>query len=137
MTQKKKMRKKNKNMKSKKKNFWNNSETIKKILYTVLLIIVFLMLLISFSSHWALNTWGGLSMDEIVYHIKAPLEGTERSLIIAYVLKCIVPTVLILVFIVLMKNFKYKWKKILFWKVLIKISLGNVAILFGNLKHCP
>ena len=23
------------------------------------------------------------------------------------------------------------------WKVLIKISLGNVAILFGNLKHCP
>ncbi len=128
MAQKKKTKKKK--VKLNKKNSWNKSETIKKVLYAVLFIIVFFMLLISFSSHWALNTWGGLSMDEIVYHIKAPLEGTESSLIIAYVFKCIVPAVLILVFIVLMKSLKYKWKKILFPVSMIGSSLFFVISVY-------
>ena len=42
------------------------------------------------------DTWTNLSMEELVYHLTAPLEGTNEEMIWQYVRVCVVPTVLIM-----------------------------------------
>ena len=37
--------------------------------------------LIFFSEFWAFTTWAGLKMDEILYHLRAPLEGTGGGML--------------------------------------------------------
>ena len=59
-------------------------------------IIITLAVLICFSIKWMFDTWTNLSIDELVYHLKAPLEGTNEEMIWQYVRVCIVPTILIM-----------------------------------------
>ena len=40
---------------------------------------------------WTLRQWGGLTMEEIVYELGAPLEGTGNGMIESFILKCVVP----------------------------------------------
>ena len=61
---------------------------LKKLLYisgTVLaLLLTFLATVICFSINWMFDTWSNLSMDELMYHLKAPLEGTNVGMIKEY-----------------------------------------------------
>lgn len=57
--------------------------------------------LLCFSIMWMSNTWSNLSMDEIMYHLTAPLQGTNQSMIMDYVAYCAVPAILVLLFIVI------------------------------------
>ena len=66
------------------------------VFYIVTGILVFLVALIGFSSRWAFTTWGDLDMDEIVFHLQQPLEGTGNGMIGDYLLKGLLPTLLIL-----------------------------------------
>ena len=43
-------------------------------------IIVTLAVLICFSIKWMFDTWINLSMDELIYHLTAPLEGTNKEI---------------------------------------------------------
>lgn len=76
---------------------------LKKLLYisgTVLaLLLTFLATVICFSINWMFDTWSNLSMDELMYHLKAPLEGTNVGMIKEYLNMCIVPAVLVLIFV--------------------------------------
>ncbi|MEG0591027.1 MAG: phosphoglycerol transferase, partial [Lachnospiraceae bacterium] len=58
-----------------------------------------LMVLLSNAAAWVVDTWGLLSMDEIIFHLKVPLEGTSSDVIWDFVERCIPPTVLLLLFI--------------------------------------
>ena len=49
-----------------------------------------------FSEFWAFTTWAGLKMDEILYHLRAPLEGTGGGMLEKYVLRCVFPSLLIM-----------------------------------------
>ena len=49
-----------------------------------------------FSEFWAFTTWAGLKMDEIIYHLRAPLEGTGGGMMEKYVSRCILPSILIM-----------------------------------------
>lgn len=51
--------------------------------------------LLSFSIAWMFKTWTNLSMEELVFHLKVPLEGTNEDMIIEYIQSCAVPTVII------------------------------------------
>ena len=42
---------------------------------------------IYFSIQWMFNTWSNLTMDELVYHLTAPLEGTNEDMIREYLNK--------------------------------------------------
>ncbi len=55
-----------------------------------------------FTVIWAFTTWAGLKMDEIIFHLKAPLEGTGGGMIEKYVTRCILPALLIMISIFLM-----------------------------------
>ena len=75
-----------------------------KILFSVLL--GFLGILLFTSSRWMLATWAHLDMEELVYHLKAPLEGTSKDVLWSYVWSCgmisfAVLAILIALFIIL------------------------------------
>lgn len=61
----------------------------KKKIYEILLeigrflsvILVIIASLLAFSSKWMFKTWTNLVMDELVYHLKAPLEGANADMI--------------------------------------------------------
>ena len=59
-------------------------------------IVITVAVLICFSIKWMFDTWTNLSMEELVYHLTAPLEGTNEEMIWQYVRVCVVPTVLIM-----------------------------------------
>lgn len=92
------------------------------ILSVILLTIASLLL---FSARWMFATWANLSMDELVYHLKAPLEGTNTDMIKTYCLQSIVPTVIILLLSVFLLYRKSKKKNI--------ISLGYAIAAIGIL----
>ena len=52
--------------------------------------------LVFFSEFWAFTTWAGLKMDEILYHLRAPLEGTGGGMLEKYALRCVFPSLLIM-----------------------------------------
>ncbi|MEE3495238.1 MAG: phosphoglycerol transferase, partial [Butyrivibrio sp.] len=63
---------------------------LKNCLVTV---IMALMSLLGFSVMWCLRTFGRLSMEELVYELSAPLEGTGSDMISRYIVGALVPTI--------------------------------------------
>ncbi len=57
---------------------------------------VFTAVLAATSAFWALTQWGGLRMEEIVYELNAPLEGTGNDMIGDYIRRCLVPALIAL-----------------------------------------
>ena len=89
---------------------------IKKVLTmlgTVLTVVLtVLATILCFSIQWMFDTWSNLTMDELVYHLTAPLDGTNEGMIMEYLNTCVAPTLLVLVlilmlFIALRKKKKY------------------------------
>ena len=66
-------------------------------------IVIVICLLIAFGAtvtvDWLYDTFGHLSMDEIVFHLKVPMEGTNTDIIFTFFKQClwkvIVPTAII------------------------------------------
>lgn len=66
-------------------------------------IVIVICLLIAFGAtvtvDWLYDTFGHLSMDEIIFHLKVPMEGTNTDIIFTFVKQClwkvIIPTVII------------------------------------------
>ena len=53
---------------------------------------------IFFSIQWMFQTWSNLTLDELVYHLNAPLEGTNEGMVTEYLTACVVPAILVLLF---------------------------------------
>ena len=66
-------------------------------------IVIVVCLLIAFGAtvtvDWLYETFGHLSMDEIIFHLKVPMEGTNTDIIFTFMKQClwkvIIPTVII------------------------------------------
>lgn len=89
---------------------------IRKILFVLGTIaaplLVTLSVILYYSIQWMFATWNNLTMEELVFHLRVSLEGTNKDLINEYINTCITPAVLILIltivlFIVYRKNIKY------------------------------
>lgn len=80
--------------------------------FLMILSIVLLMIGVLFftAQSFGLRTWGGLTMDELIFHLTAPKEGTEGTIIASAVLQVVVPTgaalmgVIVLAVVVRKKN---------------------------------
>lgn len=68
------------------------------VVFDIMLTAVFAFIapLLLFSAWWMFRTWKNLTMDELVFHLTGPLEGTNSDIIIEYLLQCILPSFLIL-----------------------------------------
>ena len=72
----------------------------KKIICATIIVIC---ILIAFGAtvtiDWLYDTFGHLSMDEIIFHIKVPMEGTNTDIIFTFIKEClwkvIIPTIII------------------------------------------
>ena len=73
---------------------------IKKVLTmlgTVLTVVLtVLATILCFSIQWMFDTWSNLTMDELVYHLTAPLDGTNEGMIMEYLNTCVAPAILVL-----------------------------------------
>lgn len=51
---------------------------------------------------WMFDTWSNLSMDELMYHLTAPLEGTNEGMIKEWANTCAVPAILVMLFLIIL-----------------------------------
>ena len=107
-------------------------DILKNIGKVVIGIISVLAILICFSIKWMLETWANLTMDELVYHLNSPLEGTNSDMIWQYVFKCIVPTIIIIMVITaIMIIFKKKKKRTGYICIVVLIASVTILVLYG------
>lgn len=52
------------------------------------------------SAKWMLKTWNGLTMDELMFHINSPVEGTNSDLIVSWIVSCGIATVVVAIVII-------------------------------------
>ena len=121
-------------MKEKQPSKWK--EILLKILYWVgEILTVFLAglsVLLALSVRWMFATWTNLSMDELVYHLTAPLDGTNTDMIWDYVRVCAVPTVLVIFFLVLIRMAWRKKEKVhLFRGIINLVALVGIIVMLG------
>lgn len=84
---------------------------------------------IIFSIRWALVTWKNLKMEELIYELKAPLEGTGGGMIGQYILNAIVPSACIWAALLLLSRFlKKKGKRRILMTVLMVLISGAVLL---------
>lgn len=101
---------------------------IKQILYFTGIILTILLLTLSailcLSIEWMFNTWTNLSMDELIFHLEAPLVGTNKDMIKEYVNVCIAPAILLtlLIFVLFIAWHKKKRYIIMFGGIMIMLS---------------
>ena len=74
-------------------------------------ILSFLAPLVFFSVQWIFRTWSHLSMDELIFHLQSPLEGTNTDMVKEYLIECLAPALVIFVVVILFMIFfrKKRW----------------------------
>jgi len=58
--------------------------------------IVTIAAILFFLAMWAFRTWTGLTMDEIIFHLNAPLEGTGNGIVASGFLNTLIPAAIVL-----------------------------------------
>lgn len=71
------------------------------VLYVVAGILVTLAAFLGFTSIWAHKTFPNVKVDEILYQLNAPMEGTGGGIMEGFVHACIVPTIIVAVLCVI------------------------------------
>lgn len=111
-------------------------EILLKILYWVgeilTVFIAGLSVLLALSVRWMFATWTNLSMDELVYHLTAPLDGTNTDMIWDYVRVCAVPSILVIFFLILILIAWRKKEKVhLFRGIINLVALVGIIVMLG------
>lgn len=98
----------------------------KKLLYFLLGFFFLLVAVIFLSIRWLFRSWGALSIDELIYHVKASLDGTNPDMIYDYLKKGLLPAVAVTV--VAMVGV-YVTKR---WKVLHRLAVtGSILLIIA------
>ena len=72
---------------------------------------VWLAGVVYFGIQWMFDTWTNLSMNELVFHLTSPIEGTNMDIIYDFLDKCMAPAVLLMMMMmILMVAINTKWK---------------------------
>ena len=74
-------------------------------------VLALLLALLIFAMLWTMDIWRHITFDEIVYHLFAPIKGTNPDVIWSFIFRALTPSLLIAaarvtVNIVLSKNWK-------------------------------
>ena len=71
----------------------------KRIAYIVIVVCLLIAFGTTVTINWLYETFGHLSMDEIIFHLKVPMEGTNMDIIFTFLKEClwkvILPTIII------------------------------------------
>ena len=92
-------------------------------------LIAFLSLLIATSISWMFRTWTGLTMNELMFHIQSPLQGTDSGIIISYILSCVLVSIGIILLVgIVYKIVKKKRGLILLFSAVISVVVAGTSI---------
>lgn len=89
--------------------------------------------LLFFSVEWMFDTWQHLRMEELIYHLKAPMSGTNGGMIEDYISLCAVPTILLCLFLISLLI--YYRKKRIYNAILCMVSAVSVSVLLGVVTY--
>ena len=76
----------------------------------VLYVVMTLALIIGRSAQWALDEWGGLNLDEILFTLTRPLNGTDPAIFKSYVLYALLPAAAVLFVVVTVTQYMSRRK---------------------------
>lgn len=103
-----------------------------RVLLTILAVLLaVLATIITCSLKWMFDTWSNLTMDELIYHLTSPLEGTNDAMIKEYVVKCIAPAVIILlVLAVILTAFRKKkrYYAVMAGAIVLSVSVSALSV---------
>lgn len=102
------------------------------IILTVFLIT--LATLLAASITWMFKTWNHLTMDELMYQLRVPMDGTNRNMIMDYIWSCIPLTVAVLAVSIIILLLVRK-KKVIYRTVIGILLAGAVAIISYYLAY--
>ena len=91
------------------------------------ILLITIATLLAFSAKWMFKTWTSLTMDELVYHLTTPLEGTNTDMIKAYCNQCAVPTILVLALALMLVLANRKKEKV-FRRIIVFLTVAAVGI---------
>lgn len=81
---------------------------------------------------WVMNTWNELTMDEILFHLRAPVQGAHSSMIWRAVLTCGIPTIIMLVLgILTVVKTRGRARKRIMWRLMLVgviIAIGMIML---------
>ena len=111
------------------------------ILTVPILFVVGFAALLAFTLRWALSFWADLTMDEIVYHLTTPLEGTGEDIMMRFYTLALLPALAVLalvcVIIVVIRRKRERWYgralAVVFVLSLIVVGLST-GYAWNNLK---
>ncbi len=67
------------------------------ILLSILVIVLSGLGIILFNaSRWVMDTWGLITFDEIIFHLKVPMEGTNTDMIFDFINQCLPAAILVM-----------------------------------------
>lgn len=89
--------------------------------------ILFLAVLLVLSSRWVITTFGLITPDELIFHLKVPLQGTSNEMINNFIKRSFVPTVCITLFLVIF----FCWKSKTDTELQLKIFRVNKRMIFS------
>ena len=81
--------------------------------------------LLSVSVRWMFKTWPNLSMQELMFQIQSPMEGTSKDMINNYIDSCVTVTVLV-IFLIASILALFRKKKKIYW-----ITVASVVLISG------
>ena len=84
-----------------KKTIRKYKQIIVSFISVLVVMLAFFSSLVLFSVKWLLETWSELTVDEIIYHMIAPLQGTSTAMIKEYTFHCTVPASVITIVLIL------------------------------------
>ena len=67
------------------------------------------------------DTWNNLTMDELVFHLTAPLEGTNEEMVWQFLDVCVAPAALVLILVVILFIVSRKRKR--YYVIILKESI--------------
>ncbi len=81
------------------------------------LLFLLLMILLLFAQNWLFTTWSELTADEVIFHLKASLGGTNPEMITELILKYLLPGALVFLAFVILAIVLKKKKECIFKKI--------------------
>lgn len=112
------------------------SRKFKRLFQNALLgLIITIPVLMFFSIRWFLSVWNTMTVNELLYHLFSPLEGTGDSVIASYIIRCAVPALFVWVGLAIFLYFFDDKKKLKTIAILLAsvLFVGDVIVFLGKI----
>lgn len=89
-----------------------------------------LSVLLCLALEWMFDTWPHLKMEELVYQLNAPVEGTNQDIFIGFIEKCIPGTILMLLLVIGLILGLRKYRKKFYIIMVLVASLSVICLCY-------